>query len=128
MKIRIEKMIDDAEWNKLVIETYGRPYDFQQQDGCRDRGIFAMTVPAAAEDYENETVREGLNHDEKGVSFAAWLARDPNQKLSDPDAQDDYCLGVWWGLYFYPDLQIVANDLHARGLLADGGFAIAIDW
>lgn len=128
MKIRTEKMIDVSEWDKLISETYGRPYTFQQQDDCRSRGIFRLTVPAEADDYENESVPEKVNHPEMGVSFAAWLARDPKQKLSDPTAQEDYCLDLWWGRNFYPDVQMVANDLHAKGLLEAGSYTIDIDW
>lgn len=63
-----------------------------------------------------------------GVSFAAWLARDPKQKLADPSAQEDYCLELWWHRNFYPDVQMVANDLHAKGLLDAGDHTILIDW
>jgi len=128
MKIRTEKMIDVSEWDKLVTETYGRPYNFQQQDGCKSRGVVRITVPDDAEDFENETVPEEVNHDEMGVSFAAWLARDPKQKLSDPNAQQDYCLDLWWGRNFYPEVQMIANDLNAKGLLEAGKYTINIDW
>lgn len=128
MKTRNETMIDVSEWDKLVSETYGRLYTFQQQEDCRDRGIFRITVPAEAEDFENETVPEEVNHRERGVSFAAWLARDPKQKLADPTAQEDYCLDLWWDRNFYPDVQMVANDLHAKGLLEAGSYTIDIDW
>jgi len=39
------KMIDVWDWDKLVEETYGRTYCFQQQDDCRGRGIFDITIP-----------------------------------------------------------------------------------
>jgi hypothetical protein len=128
MKIKNEKVIDESEWNKFVREHYGRPYDFQQQDDCRDRGIFRMTVPSEAWDYENDTVPEEVNHPEMGVSFAAWLARDPKQKLSNPDQQEDYCLDLWWARNFYPDVQMIANDLHSKGLLEPGDYIIHINW
>jgi len=116
------------EWDKLVRETYGRPYSFQQQDGCQARGIRTFCVPDEPTDYENDTVPEEVNHEQMGVSFAAWIARDPKQKLADPDAQEDYCLDLWWERNFYPDLQMVANDLHAKGLLEAGEHTILIDW
>lgn len=128
MKVRTEKLIDSSEWDKLVRDTYGRRYTFQQQDDCRERGMFPLKVPSDADDYENEAVPEEVNHEERGVRFAAWLARDPNKKLSDPTAQEDYCLQLWWDRNFYPDLQMVANDLHARGLLEAGDYLINIDW
>ena len=116
------------DWDELVKKTYGRPYCFQQQDGFKSRGVFRFTVPEKAEDYERESVPEVVNHEEMGVSFAAWQARDPKQKLSDPEAQEDYCIGLWWSRNFYPDIQMVANDLHAKGLLEAGSYTIDIDW
>lgn len=128
MKIRTEKVIGVQEWDKLVTETYGRPYCFQQQDGCKGCGVVRFTVPDEAYDYENDTVPEEVNGPEMGVSFAAWLARDPNQKLSNPDNQENYCLHLWWDRNFYPEFQMVANDLHKKGLIEAGNYTINIDW
>lgn len=93
-----------------------------------NRGTLCITVPCEAHDYVNSTVTEKVNAEDMGVNFAAWLARDPKQKLSDPTAQIDYCLDLWWSRNFYPDLQMVANDLHAKGLLEAGDHTILIDW
>ena len=39
-----------------------------------------FAVPAQIpEDYENTSVPEVINGEEMGVSFAAWLARDPKE-------------------------------------------------
>ena len=126
--MKTKNVIEVQEWDALVEKTYGRPYNFQQQDGCQSRGTVEITVPAEASDYERETVPEEVNHETMGVSFKAWLARDPKQKLSDLEAQEDYCLELWWDRNFYPDLQMVANDLHAKGLLEAGTHTILIDW
>ena len=68
MKIRVEKVIDVSDWDKLVIETYKRPYSFQQQDGCKDRGTFRFSVPnEETDDYENDSVPEIVNHNEMGL-------------------------------------------------------------
>jgi len=130
MKIRTEKVIEVSEWNKLVRDTYKRPYSFQQQDGCRSRGVFRFSVPEASEidDEMPDTVPEIINHKEMGVNFASWLKRDPTQKLPNPDDQASYCLEMWWHRNFYPDIQMVANDLHAKGLLEAGDYTIDIDW
>lgn len=124
--MKTKKIIEVSEWDALVVKTYGRPYKLQQQDGCRGRGTEEITVPAEASDYERESVPEEVNHEEMGVSFKAWLARKPKKKLPDQDA--DYQLKLWWERNFYPDLQMVANDLHAKGLLAAGEHTILIDW
>lgn len=128
MKIKTEKVIEVDEWDKFVEKTYGRPYNFQQQGDCRGRGIFRFIVPNESDDYKNDSVPEEVNGPEMGVSFAAWLARDPKQKLSNPDDQEDYCLHLWWERNFYPDFQMVANDLHEKGLLKAGEYVIDINW
>lgn len=71
MKIRTEQVISVSDWDALVEETYGRPYSFQQQDGCKPRGGFHFSVPAPANDHVRTSVPEVVNHDEMGVSFAA---------------------------------------------------------
>ena len=38
--------IEVSEWDDVVTETYKRPYSFQQQAGCRERGVFRFRVPA----------------------------------------------------------------------------------
>ena len=124
--MKTKKVIEVQEWDALVEKTYGRPYKLQQQDGCRGRGSEEITVPSEASDHERESVPEEVNHEEMGVSFKAWLARDPKQKLPDQDA--DYQLELWWERNFYPDLQMVANDLHSKGLLEAGKHTILIDW
>jgi hypothetical protein len=35
---------------------------------------------------------------------------------------------MWWERNFYPDIQIVANDLHSKDLLEAGTYIIEIDW
>jgi hypothetical protein len=78
MKIKTVQSIDVADWDNLIEETYGRTYCFQQQDDCRPRGIEHITVPVEDPyDFENDAIEERVNGDEMGVSFAAWLARDP---------------------------------------------------
>lgn len=132
MKIKTEQVIEVSDWDQLVTETYGRPYSFQQQDGCQDRGYFHLTVPDKAEDFTNESIPETEDElmfedeDTLGVSFATWLARDPKQPLV--DQKYDFELMHWWDRNFYPNIQMVANDLHAKGLLPAGDYSINIDW
>jgi len=120
------KLVSMGEWDELVERTYGRPYCFQQQGGCKDRGVVHMTVPDRACDFRNDTIPEQINGSKMGVSFKAWLARDPNEwngKLSDLNY-----VHMFWQRNFYPDAQMVANDLHAKGLVEAGEYAIEIDW
>lgn len=126
----IEQVIDVGDLDELVMKTYGRIYTFQQQDGCKDRQRVYITVPEKHPyDFKNDTVPEKVNGKEMGVSFAAWLARDPKQKLNTEDEWDrDHGLGLWWERNFYPSVDMVANDLHAKGLLPAGKYTIDIDW
>ena len=126
IRTRTEKLIDVQDWDNLVIETYGRPYSFQQQDGCKERQLVPITVPDEPYDYENDTVPEIVNGDEMGVSFKAWLARDPKTPL--PDRDDTFGLTLWWERNFYPDVQMIANDLYEKGLIEAGDYMINIDW
>lgn len=127
IEIKTVQVIEVGAWDELVTETYGRPYSFQQQNGCMDRGTFPLTIPSEyTDDCENDTIPEKINGDEMGVSFAAWLARDPNEWNGAPDP--GYYLDLFWSRNFYPDVQMVANDLHAKGLIPAGEYMINIDW
>ena len=118
------------EWNSLVEKTYGRRYDFQQQDDCKDRGVVYFSVPCNADDFKNDTVPEIVNHDKMGVSFSAWLQRDPKKPLATTTdvhfIESD--IAIWWERNFYPHATMLINDLHAKGLLPVGKTAIDIDW
>lgn len=126
LSVKTENVVEVQDWNNLVVETYGRPYHFQQQEGCKPRGVFRLTVPDEASDFENESVPEEINGDEMGVSFAAWLERDPAAAFDDRTQQWD--IDLFWARNFYPDVQMVANDLHRRGEIEAGEYTINIDW
>lgn len=127
IKIRTEKVIDVHDWNKLVVETYGKPYNFQQQDGCQPRGRFELCIPNDEyEDFERDSIPETINGEEMGVSFKAWLARDPKKPV--PEYPDGRFLDLFWGRNFYPSIYMVANDLYKQGLIESGTYSIDIDW
>jgi hypothetical protein len=126
--IKTQQVIELGDWDNLVISTYGKPYSFQQQYGCQDRGNFPITIPSEYDDdFENDTIPDEINGDEEGVSFAAWLARDPEEWNGDP--KDKFlCKSLFWSRNWYPDIQTVANDLHDKGLIPVGDYVIEIDW
>jgi hypothetical protein len=66
IRIQTKQVIDVQDWDQLVIETYGKPYSFQQQDGCHSRGNVNITIPDSCDDFENVTVPEEINGDEMG--------------------------------------------------------------
>ncbi len=129
LKIQTKKVISVQDWDSLIEKTYGRTYSFQQQDDCKGRGTEYITVPCKPYDYENDAVPEEVNSDEMGVSFKAWLERDPVQKLNTTNQWDrDHGLTMWWERNFYPHVSMIINDLHAKGLLEAGEYGIEIDW
>ena len=126
LKVHIVNMIEVSNWNKLVVATYGRPYDFQQQEGCKSRGTFDIIVPTE-EFYDNEMhdeIPEIINGDIMGVKFAKWLKRNPEQEIPGKEIFTD----LFWERNFYPDIHTLANDLHIKGLLDAGTYTINIDW
>lgn len=128
LKIKYVKTIEDSDWDDLVQSTYGRPYCFQQQDGCKSRGIYELTIPCLGEDFKNTTLPEIVNHSEMGVSFEAWKARDPKEWNGKISIDKDFCLSLWWTRNFYPSIEMVANDLYRQGLIEAGNYIINIDW
>lgn len=111
--------------DNLVKNTYRKPYNFQQQDDCKERGVYHLTVPAYEEDYPNNVLPEEINGEEMGVSFAAWLARNPSAWNGHPS--NEHFVSLFWERHFYPHISMIANDLHARGLLPAGEYIIDID-
>ena len=128
MKIYNIKVIPVSEWDKLVTETYGKPYRFQQQDGCRPREMVEISVPDI---FEYETPHAEIPEDWAGnimcVDFEVWLNTDP-EKQKDRNGWDDYKLESFWNRSFYPSLEMLINDLHKRGLLEEGEYSINLDW
>jgi hypothetical protein len=120
------KYITLEEWDDLVIETYGKPYAFQQQDGCKSRGKCRLRIPSHAEDYENTAIPERINGYGMGVSFSSWLDRHPKEWNGNEEKK--YLIDMFWERNFYPHVQMLANDLHEKGLLEAGQYVIVIDW
>lgn len=127
LKSKTEKFVDVQDFDALVTETYGKPYRFQQQNGCQDRGVYCLTVPDPnAEDFEDDEIPEVINGPEMGVSFSSWLKRDP--KEWNGESGDERFLDLFWGRNFYPAIEVLANDLHSKGLIETGEYVINIDW
>lgn len=131
MKTKNVKIISVQEWDKLIEDTYGRPYNFQQQGGCKDRRTEYFSVPHYVKYNEDDfldSIPEVVNTKEMCVRFSSWLARDPKQKLAGQDFKEDYRLTMWWERNFYPPIEAVIEDLHKKGLLEQGDYGIDIDW
>lgn len=111
-------LVDVGDWDGLVNETYGKPYSFQQQDGCKPRGTEFFRVPEHYPyDYKKDEIPYKINGDEMGVSFQAWLETSPSKYD-----------GIFWERNFYPSLEILTQDLYEKGLIPEGEYTIEIDW
>lgn len=121
--------IDVDEWDDIIKDTYGKPYSFQQQDGCKERGTYEFEVPLKypAEDYTNKVIPEKVNGSVMGVSFETWLARDPLQKLASGEDKS-WEIEMFWERNFYPDVEQLIQDLYQKGKLPEGCYLINIDW
>jgi len=132
-------LIEVRMWDDLVKKTYGKPYSFQQQDDCKPRGIFKFSVPSKwkPDDFENDEIPMVVNGSEMGVSFKAWLEKDPSlpvkvsafdgsDTIVDTDSQSDKA--IVWERNFYPNASMIIEDLAKKGLLEDGDYIIEIDW
>lgn len=127
LKTQTKQMVSLIHWDNLIEQTYGKPYSFQQQNGCQNRGShYCLTVPSVNNDFINDSIPEKVNGSQRGVSFKAWLARDPKQWNGEKTTE--YCVKLFWERNFYPDIQTIANDLYEKGLLEAGEYLINIDW
>ena len=130
LQIKSVNVISVQDFDRLVITTYGRPYSFQQQDGCKERQRVSIEIPSLTYDDERDIIPEVVNGPEMGVSFQAWLDRDP-EKILESDKENSsakWRLDLWWERNFYPEVGMILNDLHSKGLMGAGKYEIDIDW
>ncbi len=127
IKVREIKLIDCYDLDALVIETYGKPYCFQQQEGYRPKGLFYIEVPSNenCEDEMYESIPETLFTDKMGVKFDEWLKRDASLNCADYDSLLD--VKLWWERHFYPSIYTLVNDLYNKGLILAGEYYIEIN-
>lgn len=126
LKVQNTRLVTVGSWDSLVEETYGKPYNFQQQDGCKERGMHHITIPFPCEDMYEDVKPDKIDLKLEGVSFEVWnsIPVEQFEAFRGTDRSHD----LFWGRNFYPDVQMVANDLHAKGLIEAGEYAIEIDW
>lgn len=136
LKYKTERVVEVRDWDRLVEQTYKKPYSFQQQDGCQSRGVVHITIPSeeAYDDEMNDEIPFKINGDEMGVKFQVWLnttVEEVNAKFEEVNGKPESYTGqnsLFWERNFYPELQTVANDLHDKGLIEAGNYTINIDW
>lgn len=131
LKYKLKRVIEVGDWDQLVTETYGKPYSFQQQDGCKSRGVYNFEVPNkwGVEDYENDSIPFEINGEEMGVSFKSWLeTSEEDIKAQFPEGESRFGLNLFWDRNFYPHVDMIIDDLYKKGLLEEGEYTINIDW
>lgn len=125
------KVFDVKEWDELVEKTYRKIYSFQQQDWCKDRGVFEFNIPRDLnenDEYgEKDSIPEIVNGEDLWISFKAWLKRDINQKIIDSEFWNDFTR-LWWTRNFYPSVYVLIDDLHKKWILEEWDYIINIDW
>lgn len=133
LKILTVKQITVQDWDEFVMEVYGKPYSFQQQDGCKDRGHDTLYIPDDREDIEdwiddceNDSIPFKVNGDIMGVKFDTWLNTSPEDTLKHFDS--DWENKLFWQRNFYPDLHMIGRDLYLKGLIEPDEYDILIDW
>jgi hypothetical protein len=128
LQYTIEKVIDSQDWDELVTETYGKPYNLQQQDGCMDRCRLRIEVPfrRKPEGFTNTELPFEINGSEMGIDFEVWKATSVEEMNS--NFEDSWGGELFWERNFYPALDCLAHDLHAKGLIEAGKYVIVIDW
>jgi hypothetical protein len=128
LKYSLEKTVQVSDWDRLVESTYGKPYCFQQQDGCVGRGFFYLNVPNEdAEEFDsemNDKIPVEINGEIMGVKFDVWQ----NTPVDAFKFDCEYQTILFWERNFYPNINSVANDLHKKGLIEAGTYTIIIDW
>lgn len=123
-------LIDSLVFDKIVESVYGKHYYFQQQNGCRYKGIDLYTVPVMGfkeEDQELnklEDLNRVVNSNTMGIYFSDWL----NTDYSTDNWNDNYHKLLWWERNFYPCPEMIINDLFDKGVLPKCELVIHIDW
>jgi hypothetical protein len=123
LKYKTQRVVRCSDFDKLVRETYGKIYCFQQQEGCRDRGQYGFAVPDKwADDFENDEIPIQVNGEEMGVSFKSWLA------VNDNFYSNTFHERLFWERNFYPSFEVLVNDLYEKGLIEAGDYVLDVDW
>lgn len=128
LRIQNKKVVEVSEWDRLVEEVYGKPYNFQQQDGCKSRGTHDLGVPTGWETTGDDEEYE-LDGNWDYVPLKVWISKDP-KTFPEGEEYDKYewQRNIFWERDFYPDIDEIADDLYKRGLLKEGSYLINIDW
>lgn len=111
-------LIDEGEFSRLVSKTYQRPYSFQQQGSMMGQDtIWEFSLPLR---YEPDD-EYGYN-DWEGPSLLEWCTTPIGEFDSEWKAK------LHWHREYYPEFEAVIDDMHKRGLIPDGDYALHVQW
>jgi hypothetical protein len=128
IKINTINVIDVHDWNALVRRIYDKPYNLQQQDGCYNNGdLYDIEVDLnnKLDDVFEIDIPKEVNGDIQGVNFETWLKTDP---LTHTPDWIQWRIDLFWERNFYPDINILAQDLCRKGHINEGSYSIKIWW
>ena len=126
LKIVQRNTISVNDWDNFVREIYSKNYSFQQQDGCKDRGIETINTLDEPYDYRNTEIPFKVNGEDMGVSFETWLNTKPDDTVK--HFEYTYQNNLFWERSFYPHVSMIVKDLVEKDLLKPGEYDIIIDW
>ena len=119
------KVIWEIAFSEFVRKHYGRPYQLQQQGDCYGQNtLIRFSIPTHEQDEDT---------DDREVSLATWLAADPHQlppgqHYSENIPPENWLIILCWQRDFYPGFYAILNDLHQKGILKEGEYAIHVWW
>lgn len=128
LKLETIKVIDVDKWNDFIVETYGKPYNFQQQDGCKERQYTNVDVKYYVGEWDiNEELEELEEYggDIPFVRLDEWLAKEVEKPS---EGNEKWRIETRWERDFYPHIGELIIDLYNKNLIKLETFYINIDW
>lgn len=126
LKIQNVKFVDVSDWDSFITEVYWKPYNFQQQDWCKDRWTYGLNTKYIDDYYEHKSIPFEVNWEIQWVRFDTWLKSDKEE--IDSHFSAPYLSDLFWNRNFYPHIEELAKDLLERWLLDEWDYIINIDW
>jgi len=132
--IKTIKQIDSSDWDNAIRLIYNKPYCFQQQYGCQERGtrsiypVYDTHDIDYIDDFDSIHIPLEINGNTRGVSLKTWLETNPQDHLDRRKHWSSHDLELFWERSFYPSIEALANDLCKKGYLEEGVYQIKIDW
>jgi hypothetical protein len=118
LKMSSYKLLKAQQWDKLVQNTYGKPYRLYAQVPYSKAYHWQWFYPGSIKPDESYLSTDIIDEYDNwwGVQFDAWVAK-PNTGQGDN----------YWHSKCYPTLAAVAHDLLQKGLISEQGHFIYLE-